>query len=176
MLPYASRSKPALFFIPLISRNTHEREEGYFRLEWKLAVDRSHLMAGSKTFLLPVVIDDTRDDDDRVPDRFRDVQWTRLPEGHASDAFVERVAKLLGAERDAGSPAAATVVRPAEPVACAANATHAGSVTTKSNATRALAAIAIALVVLFGGVEVYRALAPRHEAVALVNPASSGGE
>lgn len=28
--------------------------EGYFRLEWKLAVDRSHLMAANLPFLLPV--------------------------------------------------------------------------------------------------------------------------
>ena len=30
-------------FVPVISANTQAREEGYFRLEWKLAVDRSHL-------------------------------------------------------------------------------------------------------------------------------------
>lgn len=28
-------------FIPLISLNTNTRSEGYFRLEWKLAVDRA---------------------------------------------------------------------------------------------------------------------------------------
>src|SRR6202158_2916675 len=44
--------KTCRLFIPVISRNTHAREEGYFRLEWKLAVDRSHLMAGTKAFLL----------------------------------------------------------------------------------------------------------------------------
>jgi hypothetical protein len=49
-------------FLPVISRSTHDRDEGYFRLEWKLAVDRCHLMAADKAFLLPVVIDDTRDD------------------------------------------------------------------------------------------------------------------
>src|SRR5580658_4519617 len=40
-------------FIPIISRATHDRREGYFRLEWKLAVDRSHLMTATKAFLLP---------------------------------------------------------------------------------------------------------------------------
>src|SRR5579872_118766 len=49
--------KACALFIPIVSRNTHSREEGYFRLEWKLAVDRSHLMTSSKTFILPVVID-----------------------------------------------------------------------------------------------------------------------
>ena len=35
-------------FMPVISANTRARPEGYFRLEWKLAVDRSHLMADEK--------------------------------------------------------------------------------------------------------------------------------
>src|ERR1700680_993903 len=70
--------KTCALFIPIISQNTHQRAEGYFRLEWKLAVDRSHLISADKAFLLPVVIDNTRDDDDRVPERFREVQWTRL--------------------------------------------------------------------------------------------------
>ncbi len=42
--------KNCALFIPIISRNTHAREEGYFRLEWKLAVDRSHLMTTNRTF------------------------------------------------------------------------------------------------------------------------------
>jgi hypothetical protein len=73
--------KTCALFLPVISRNTHDRDEGYFRLEWNLAVDRCHLMAADKAFLMPVVIDDTRDDDERGPERFREVQWTRLPGG-----------------------------------------------------------------------------------------------
>jgi TolB-like protein/Flp pilus assembly protein TadD len=88
-------------FIPVISANAHARVEGYFRLEWKLAVDRSHLMAPDQTFLLPVVIDDTAQADERIPDRFRELQWTRAPGGQASPAFIERVQRLL-------SPAPAT--------------------------------------------------------------------
>src|SRR5262249_28628414 len=90
-----SHIKTCALFIPVISRNTHDRDEGYFRLEWKLAVDRSHLLAGTKAFLLPVVIDDAREDDEQVPDKFRDVQWTRLPLGETPSAFVERVSRLL---------------------------------------------------------------------------------
>jgi TolB-like protein len=85
-------------FIPVISANTHAREEGYFRLEWKLAVDRSHLMAGTKPFLLPVVIDGTRDDE-RTPEKFREVQWTILPAGATPSVFVERVSRLLSRDQ-----------------------------------------------------------------------------
>jgi TolB-like protein/Flp pilus assembly protein TadD len=91
--------KTCALFLPVISHTTHDRREGYFRLEWKLAVDRCHLMDADMAFLLPVVIDDTRDDDERVPERFREVQWTRLPGGFTPAAFVERVQRLLSGER-----------------------------------------------------------------------------
>jgi TolB-like protein/Tfp pilus assembly protein PilF len=87
--------KNCALFIPVISRNTHARAEGYFRLEWKLAVDRSHLIMANKAFLLPVVVDDTGDDDEHVPDKFRELQWTRLPAGETPPTFVERVQRLL---------------------------------------------------------------------------------
>jgi TolB-like protein/Flp pilus assembly protein TadD len=87
--------KGCALFIPVISRNAHARTEGYFRLEWKLAVDRSHLMAPDQAFLLPVVVDDTPQADKRIPDRFRELQWSRLPAGETTSAFIERVLRLL---------------------------------------------------------------------------------
>ena len=90
--------KTCALFVPVISHTTHDRVEGYFRLEWKLGIDRSHLISADQAFLLPVVIDDTRDDDERVPERFREVQWTRLPGGVTPAAFVERVRRLLSGE------------------------------------------------------------------------------
>lgn len=113
--------KTCVLFIPVISENTHDRDEGYFRLEWKLAVDRSHLMTGNRAFLLPVVIDDARDDDENVPDRFREVQWTRLPGGQTAPAFVERVQRLVSPEASTTSQpwaiaAPSTISAPKTPV------------------------------------------------------------
>jgi TolB-like protein len=85
-------------FVPVISANTQMRLEGYFRLEWRLAVERTHLMADDTPFLIPVVIDGTTDATARVPDQFRAVQWTRLSLGETSPAFVERVSRLLSPE------------------------------------------------------------------------------
>jgi TolB-like protein/Tfp pilus assembly protein PilF len=90
--------KACALFIPVISRHTHERREGYFRLEWKLAEDRSNLMSATRAFLVPVVIDDTREDDEEVPEKIRDVHWTRLPGGETPPAFVQRVRRLLSSE------------------------------------------------------------------------------
>ncbi len=97
-------------FMPIISANAHARVEGYFRLEWKLAVDRSHRMAPDRAFLMPVVIDDTRQNDTRIPDRFRELQWTRLPAGETTQAIVERVKGLLFVERPQGPAAAQSAV------------------------------------------------------------------
>ena len=84
-------------FMPIVSENTQARPEGYFRLEWKLAVDRSHLMADDQPFLLPVVIDVALDESARVPDRFRLVQWTSLPDGATPASFSNHVLSLLTA-------------------------------------------------------------------------------
>jgi TolB-like protein/tetratricopeptide (TPR) repeat protein len=92
--------KTCALFVPIISKHTHERAEGYFRLEWKLAVDRSHLMTSHKAFLLPVVIDETSEEEEHVPDKFREVQWTRLPAGATPSGFVNRIGQLLAGESE----------------------------------------------------------------------------
>ena len=89
-------------FVPMISAHTQERREGYFRLEWKLAARRTHTMADGTPFVLPVVIDAVPDADVLVPDEFREVQWTRLPDGEATAGFVARVQTLLSAKPETG--------------------------------------------------------------------------
>jgi hypothetical protein len=71
--------KECALFLPIISANTQQRTEGYFRLEWRLADQRTHLMGRSRAFLLPVCVDATSEDEADVPDSFLSVQWTRLP-------------------------------------------------------------------------------------------------
>ncbi|MEO7208184.1 MAG: TIR domain-containing protein [Steroidobacteraceae bacterium] len=101
--------KACALFVPIISRNTRARGEGYFRLEWKLAIDRSHLMASNLPFFLPVAIDDIPSTDERVPERFSEVQWTRLPDGETSTGFIDRVKRLLEPSDASSNPVAARV-------------------------------------------------------------------
>ena len=89
------RIKECALFMPVISASSNARTEGYFRLEWKLAIDRSHLIADDQPFLVPVVIDDTTEEEARVPDRFRERQWSRLLDGETPAAFTVRVKQLL---------------------------------------------------------------------------------
>src|SRR3954468_12488826 len=64
--------KDCALFVPVVSANTQARTEGYFRLEWRLADQRTHLMAKGRPFLVPVVVDDTHDREAHVPDSFLD--------------------------------------------------------------------------------------------------------
>jgi adenylate cyclase len=85
-------------FMPVISHNTEARDEGYFRREWKLAVERTHDMDEKKPFLVPVVIDDTTERAARVPEKFRELQWTRLSGVEMPSEFADRIRRLLAPE------------------------------------------------------------------------------
>jgi eukaryotic-like serine/threonine-protein kinase len=96
-------------FMPLISARTQARAEGYFRLEWHLAEQRTHLIGRQRAFLVPVCIDSTPERDADVPDAFLAVQWTRLPDGTPTALFVELVQRLLAPQQaPAGAALAAT--------------------------------------------------------------------
>jgi TolB-like protein len=92
-------------FVPIISAQTESRSEGYFRLEWRLAVERSFHFADDQAFLMPVVIDATVQPNARVPERFRERQWTSLPGGSPTPQFIANVRKRL-----AGAPIPAAPV------------------------------------------------------------------
>jgi len=91
--------KECALFMPVISSQSDQRGEGYFRLEWKLAVERTHLLAEGMPFLFPVVVDDTSESTASVPEQFLKSQWTRLPGGEPTPQFVEHVKRLLQAPR-----------------------------------------------------------------------------
>ena len=89
------------FFMPVVSAQTEARLEGYFRREWRLAVERTLDMADDHLFLLPIVIDDTDQAVARVPEKFLTVQWLKVPGGRptrALEALCHRVASGNTAE------------------------------------------------------------------------------
>lgn len=105
--------KDCALFVPVISTHTTARIEGYFRLEWLLAVERSRLMAEDAAFLVPVVVDATTEAAPRVPEKFRDVQWTRLAGGDAAEAFATQVKSLLQGEAAPEKSSEAVAAAPA---------------------------------------------------------------
>ncbi len=161
--------KACTIFIPIISRHTHMRDEGYFRLEWKLAVDRSHLMVADRPFLLPVVIDDTSDRDEKVPDRFRDVQWTRLPGGQGAEGFVERVRRLLSPDPTTAN--AASVLSSALPTtSTGAASTLSTPMASRSFVPRIVGGLLVLVAAYF---VVDRLVLPRHSVPAVETPTTA---
>jgi hypothetical protein len=101
------------YFMPVISAHTEARHEGYFRREWRMAVERTLDMADDHVFLLPVVIDGTTEAGARVPEKFRAVQWLRLPDGQPTAALEAVCRRLVSGESTstktpAWSPSAAS--------------------------------------------------------------------
>jgi TolB-like protein/Tfp pilus assembly protein PilF len=76
-------------------------------------VSRTLDMADDQAFLLPVVIDATVDVGSRVPEKFREVQWTHLPAGDTPAAFAERVRRLLVGSDSPPSPVVPPLAVPA---------------------------------------------------------------
>ena len=87
------------FFVPVISATTQRRHEAYFRREWSYAVDRTRNIAEGGVFILPVCIDDTPETDALVPDKFKALHITRMPDGEPSPEFLRRLKDLFSGRR-----------------------------------------------------------------------------
>jgi len=86
------------YFMALVSAQTEARHEGYFRREWRLAVERTLDMADDHTFLLPIVIDGTDQAQARVPEKFHAVQWLKVPGGEPTPALEAMCRRLVAGD------------------------------------------------------------------------------
>jgi hypothetical protein len=81
-------------FVAVISKNTEKRQEGYFRREWNLAVERDKGIHFGKKFIVPVVVDDLAIPD-AVPMRFAELNYTWLPGGKVTPPFIQELRKIV---------------------------------------------------------------------------------
>jgi hypothetical protein len=85
-------------FLPLISATTEQRTEGYFRLEWNEAAERSRRIHGRK-FIFPTVIDpEVGGGMSRyvlVPEAFKQFQFDHSPGGQLSSALRAEITEQL---------------------------------------------------------------------------------
>jgi len=85
-------------FIALLSQNTEDRKEGYFRIEWDHALNRLKRFDPSDVFIVPVVIDDTDGNTSRfrrVPPRFRTLTGQALPGGQVTQPFIHTLKSYI---------------------------------------------------------------------------------
>ena len=100
------------YFMPVVSAQTQARHEGYFRREWRLAVERTLDMADDHLFLLPIVIDDTDQAVARVPEKFLMVQWLKVPGGRPTPALESLCRRVASGHMDEPQPAGTASARP----------------------------------------------------------------
>lgn len=86
------------YFIPVISATTERRHEAYFRREWSYAIDRTRNMVDGALFILPVIVDDTNPAQALVPELFKSLHFTPLPQGAVSEGFARRLAEGLSSK------------------------------------------------------------------------------
>jgi hypothetical protein len=85
-------------FLPLLSANTEQRTEGYFRREWDEAAERAKRIAGRK-FIFPIVIEPEYGGDmgrfTLLPERFKTLQYSHAPNGKMGDALRDEIRDQL---------------------------------------------------------------------------------
>ena len=93
-------------FVPVISKNTEAREEGYVFREWGEAIERAKGIP-SRRFIVPVVADLDYDGNllgyHQVPEDFRQLHFGHAPEGTPSDDLLAMLTGEIRAMRRAGA-------------------------------------------------------------------------
>ena len=82
-------------FLPVLSRNTDARTEGFFRREWRYALDRDLDIDPGTAFIIPVAIDDTPEFT-TLPRRFREINIARLPAGRPTAELIDQLKRIGG--------------------------------------------------------------------------------
>lgn len=96
----ASIRREVRLFLPVISRNTESREEGYVFKEWREAVERAKgIPPGGRRFIFPVVIDAEYDGNPsryrQVPEPFTASHWGRAPGGEPDEGLVDALREAI---------------------------------------------------------------------------------
>ena len=85
-------------FLALVSANTEQRDEGFFREEWLLACERARKIQGRK-FIVPIIVDQHCEDGISrfalVPEAFRGLQFGHAPAGKLSDDLRRELTRLI---------------------------------------------------------------------------------
>lgn len=82
-------------FLPVVSKNTESRGEGFFRLEWTWAQKRLERISTRRAFVVPVVVDETRIEAADVPDEFKRIHAGRAPGGTPDAALLESFRRMV---------------------------------------------------------------------------------
>ena len=81
-------------FVPIISRRCLESRRRFLFSEWKHALRVATHVAPNVPFIVPVALDDTPVNSDRLPPLFGSLNWLRLADGRPTTEFVAALRRL----------------------------------------------------------------------------------
>jgi hypothetical protein len=91
--------RKADIFMPLISANSLEHEDGYVQKEWLQGTNEWIFRNADKKadkYLIPVIIDDTKSYGDKITKHFDSkINFTKVPQGNPDAGFLEDIKKIL---------------------------------------------------------------------------------
>ena len=94
-------------FVPLISKQTESRDEGYVFKEWAEAAERARGIPGRR-FIVPVVIDDDYDGNParytKTPESFRQFHFGVARAGRPDDELLTALKDEIRAMRRGATP------------------------------------------------------------------------
>jgi hypothetical protein len=86
----------SVLFVPVISHNTEKWvHDAYFRAEWDFAATIMRRCDSTSTFVVPVMIDPVSSSDAKVPKRFRERSFERLPGGKPTPQFIDQLRRMV---------------------------------------------------------------------------------
>ena len=91
--------RKADLFMPLISVNSLEHEDGYVQKEWLQGTNEWVFRNADKKadkYLIPVIIDDSKAYGEKIAKHFDSkINFTKVPQGNPDAAFIEDIKKIL---------------------------------------------------------------------------------
>lgn len=94
-LEIQSNIRKCSLFLPLLSRNAQRRVEGFFRKEWRWAIERAQGMDDRFPFIQPLLVDDTLAGSAGFPEYFWTRQVERLPAGRPTPDLIRRARDVV---------------------------------------------------------------------------------
>jgi len=91
--------RKADLFMPLISSNSLEHEDGYVQKEWLQGTNEWIFRNADKKadkYLIPVIIDDTKSYGEKISKHFDSkINFTKVPQGNPDTGFLNDIKKIL---------------------------------------------------------------------------------
>jgi len=91
--------RKADLFMPLISVNSLEHEDGYVQKEWSQGTNEWIFRNADKKadkYLIPVIIDDSKAYGEKISKHFDSkINFTKVPQGNPNTEFLEDIKKIL---------------------------------------------------------------------------------